>query len=147
MSVQVRPLADGDFFPWLGLYEVFGEANGHRVTDQVALRVWSWIIDPAHALTGVVAVDGSGELIGLAHHRTFVRPLTADHGVQIDDLYVADGAPSETADSLVKAVTSSASAAGAKVVRLSAAGGNGTALAIYDSIASRSDVVTYDIAL
>lgn len=147
MSVQFRKLVDGDFFPWLGLYEQYGEHYASPITDQVALRVWSWITDPAHELDGFVAVE-NGELVGLAHFRRFVRPLTASRGVFLEDLYVVPSARHHgLGTTLVEAVKAEAIASGARLLRLSARPDDEMANSVYGSLAQRSDWNTYEAAL
>lgn len=92
MSIQVRPLGDNDFFTWLGLFEGYSEFYESKLTDEKALRVWSWIIDKGHELDGAVAVNEDGDFIGFAHYREYPRTLTADRGLFLDDLFVVPDA-------------------------------------------------------
>lgn len=148
MSVQHRKLVNGDFFPWLGLYEQYGEHYGTPITDQIALRVWSWITDEANELDGLVAVNDSGELVGFAHYRRFVQPLTARRGVFLEDLFVVPSERSHgVARALVDTVRAEAKAAGASLLRLSARPDDETANGIYGAIAEHSPWNTYEAAI
>ena len=73
MSIDVRPVADGDFFAWLDLYEKYAEFYETTLTDQKALLLWSWLTAPDHEEDGLVAVDGE-RIVGLAHFREFAAP-------------------------------------------------------------------------
>ncbi|PJJ63468.1 GNAT family N-acetyltransferase [Compostimonas suwonensis] len=145
MSSQIRPLTDGDFFSWLGLYEGYASFYEETLTDEKALRVWSWLSDGAHELEGIVAVDDEGNLVGLAHFRTFARPLAASTGIFLDDLYVAEGSrEAGIGRSLIDSVTAIAAQRGASVVRWITAKDNETARRLYDDVAEKTKWVTYD---
>ncbi|NQX27579.1 GNAT family N-acetyltransferase [Microbacteriaceae bacterium VKM Ac-2854] len=146
MSVQHRKLVNGDFFPWLGLYEQYGEHYGTPINDQVALRVWSWI--ESGELDGLIAVDDAGSLVGFAHYRRFVQPLTARRGVFLEDLFVVPSERSHgVARALVDAVTAEAKAGGASLLQLSARPDDELANGVYGAIAERSAWHSYETAI
>lgn len=64
------------------------------MTQTPAIRdtVWSWLMDPAHQVEGLVAVDAAGRPVGIAHFRAFARPLSASTGGFLDDLFVCEAA-------------------------------------------------------
>lgn len=145
MSVHVRPLGDKDFFPWLGLFEGYSEFYESELTDEKALRVWSWIIDKNHDLDGAVAVDENGELVGFVHFREFPRTLSADQALFLDDLYVV---PSSRSDGigrqLMAYVKDYAKAHNLHQVQWITAADNEAAQRLYDDIATRTEWVTYE---
>ncbi|NQX10113.1 GNAT family N-acetyltransferase [Microbacteriaceae bacterium VKM Ac-2855] len=147
MSIRIRKLVDGDFFPWLGLYEQYGQHYAAAIDDQVALRVWSWITDPAVPLDGLIAVDDE-QLVGLAHYRGFVQPLTASRGVFVEDLFVVPTARQNGLGTiLVEAVKAEASATGASILRLSARPDDEMANSVYGALATRSSGNEYEAAI
>jgi GNAT superfamily N-acetyltransferase len=147
MSIDVRPVADGDFFAWLDLYEKYAEFYETPLTDQKALLLWSWLTAPDHEEDGLVAVDGD-RLVGLAHFREFARPLEGDRGLFLDDLYVADESRGKgVGHTLIEAVRQRAVERGLGVVQWITAHDNRTAQNVYDSVASRTSWVTYEIDL
>lgn len=147
MSIDVRPVADGDFFAWLDLYEKYAEFYETPLTDQKALLLWSWLTAPDHEEDGLVAVDGE-RLVGLAHFREFARPLEGDRGLFLDDLYVADESRGTgVGHTLIEAVRQRAVERGLGVVQWITAHDNQTAQNVYDSVASRTSWVTYEIDL
>ena len=75
MTFEIRPVRDGDFFNWLPLFADYGDFYGTPVPDEKALLVWSWLTAGTHGLSALVAQKDDGTLIGLAHYRTFARPL------------------------------------------------------------------------
>ncbi|WP_051142590.1 GNAT family N-acetyltransferase [Gryllotalpicola ginsengisoli] len=95
MSIVIRDPRDSDFFPWLTLYEGYAAARGVELTEQKALLLWTWLTDPANVERALVAVDDEAGLVGLAHFRSFPRPLDGDFGVFVDAFHVAPDAPEE----------------------------------------------------
>jgi ribosomal protein S18 acetylase RimI-like enzyme len=147
MSITIRTPGDSDFFDWLGLYEGYAEFYEQPLTDQRALQLWSWLTDASHEENVLVAVE-DGELVGLVHFREFTRPLEADRGMYIDDLYVRDEARnSGVGRALIDAVSEKAHAAGLGVVQWVTAPGNEQAQRLYDEVATRTAWVTYEVDL
>jgi GNAT superfamily N-acetyltransferase len=145
MSVQVRPLGDKDFFPWLGLLEGYSEFNKSDLTDEKALRVWSWIIDKNHDLDGAVAVDDDGKLVGFTLYRAYPRTLSGDVGLFIDDLYVADGVADDGVNtSLLEFARSYAKARNYRTLQWVASSDDKAAQKLYDKVGTRTSLVTYE---
>ena len=152
MSITVRPAADGDFFAWLGLYEKYAAFYETALTDEKALLVWSWLIDPGHEESALVAIDDEAddgnELVGLAHYREFARPLETDRGLFLDDLYVDEAVRGHGAGkALIEAVRDIAQERKLGVVQWITAPDNETAIHLYDELGSRTSWVTYEIEL
>jgi len=148
MSVQVRPLGDKDFFSWLGLFEGYSEFYGSELTDGKALQVWSWIIDKNHPLTGAVAIDDDGAFVGLAHFRAVPQTLSATIGLYLDDLFVApEHRGAGTGRAIMDFVKQHAKGKGMTRIRLITATDNATAQILYDQVGTRTDWVTYEIAV
>jgi|SRR5665647_452613 len=148
MSVQVRPLGDKDFFSWLGLFEGYSEFYESELTDEKALRVWSWIIDKNHDLGGAVAVNDTGDFIGFAHYRTYPRTLNADLGLFLDDLFVVtDERSAGVGRALMDFVKGFAGQHHLKQIQWLTAADNETAQKLYDEVGTRTDWVTYEIEL
>jgi ribosomal protein S18 acetylase RimI-like enzyme len=146
MSVQIRPLGDKDFFAWLGLFEGYSEFYGSELTDQKALQVWSWIIDKNNSLDGAVAVNDAGDSVGLAHYRTVTRTLSATMGLYLDDLFVvADARGEGVGHSLIAFTKAYAAERSLSQIRLITAADNETAQALYNTVGTRTDWVTYEI--
>lgn len=147
MSITIRTPTDSDFFAWLGLYEGYTNFYNVTLTDQRALVLWSWLTDPQHEETVLVALDDD-ELVGLVHYRQFARPLEADHSVFIDDLYVAENAREHgVGEQLIEAVTTKAREKGLGAVQWITAPDNELALKLYDKVGKRTEWVTYEIDL
>lgn len=145
---RVRPVAREDHGRWRELYA--GYARFYRVaqTDEMAERVWGWLLDPGHEVEGLVAVDAaSGVVHGLAHVRPFARPLSATVGGFLDDLYVDEQARGTgAADALLAHLARLAAERGWSVVRWITADDNYRARSTYDAVADRTGWITYDMA-
>ena len=146
MSVTVRPLGDKDFFPWLGLFEGYSAFYESELTDQIALQVWSWIIDANNSLDGAVAVNDAGDFVGFAHYRTVPRTLSGDLALFLDDLFVTEDSRGQgVATQLMDFTKSYARARKLAQVPLLTAADNATAQVLYDQVGTRTDWVTYEI--
>ncbi|MFJ8893582.1 GNAT family N-acetyltransferase [Leifsonia sp. NPDC102414] len=147
MSIEIRPVADGDFFAWLDLYEKYAAFYETTLTDQKALLLWSWLTAPDHEEDGLVAVD-DGRIVGLAHMREFARPLEGDRGLFLDDLFVSEDQRGKgVGRSLIAATRDRAQERGLGVVQWITARDNTEAQQVYDSVATRTSWVTYEIDL
>jgi ribosomal protein S18 acetylase RimI-like enzyme len=148
MTLEIRAIGSEDRLGWERLYE--GYAAFYKVAQTAEMRatVWSWLMDPAKEVEGLVAVDAEGRLVGLAHFRPFARPLSASTGGFLDDLFVAPEARGQgAADSLIAAVRAEGAARGWSVLRWITAEDNYRARGVYDRIAQRTRWLTYDIAI
>jgi ribosomal protein S18 acetylase RimI-like enzyme len=145
MSIKVRPLGDKDFFPWLGLFEGYSEVSKSDLTDEKALRVWSWIIDKNHDLDGAVAVDDNGDFVGFTLYRAFPRTLSGDVGLFIDDLYVTpDAGEAGAGRDLMAFATEYAKANNYRQLQWITAADDSAAQKLYDEVGTRTSLVTYE---
>lgn len=148
MSITIREPRDRDFFAWLALYEGYAEFYAEPLTEERALTTWSWLTDPQHEENGLIALDEEERLVGLVNYRSFARPLEGDRGLWIDDLFVAPEARRRGVGSaLIDAVKERAAKGGYSVVQWITAAGNDEARRLYDSVASATEWVTYELAL
>jgi GNAT superfamily N-acetyltransferase len=148
MSIEVRPVGHGEFFPWHAVYTGYGEFYEKPLHDEKAVLVWSWIIDDANELECLVAVDESGDVIGLAHFREFSRPLDGTRGIYLDDLFVLpEQRTGGVGRALLEGVADVGRARGASIVRWITADDNETAQKLYDQVAEKTTWVTYEKTL
>jgi GNAT superfamily N-acetyltransferase len=118
MTIAIREPRDSDFFPWLSLYEAYTAARGAALTEQKALLLWTWLSDPTHVESALIAADDEGNVLGFAHFHTFPRPLEGDSGVFIDALHLAADAHDQSiGQQLLDAVRAYAAGHGAGVLR------------------------------
>jgi GNAT superfamily N-acetyltransferase len=146
MGITIREPGEGDFFPWLGLYEQFADARGATLTDLVALRVWSWLTDDAAPERGLVAVDESGALVALVHFHEVPRPLNGDRALELDDLFVAeDHRSAGTARALLDAVVGRGAQRGIRAIQWIDRSGDDTTRALSETHGDRTDAALYTL--
>jgi ribosomal protein S18 acetylase RimI-like enzyme len=145
-SWSIRPVSRDDERRWRELYA--GYAAFYRVeqTDEMASRVWGWLLDRDHAVEGIVAVDAAGSVRGLAHYRDFPRPSSASVGGYLDDLFVDPELRGEgAADALLSDLKRIGRERDWTVIRWITADDNYRARGKYDQLASRTPWITYDM--
>ncbi|MDM7887789.1 GNAT family N-acetyltransferase [Curtobacterium sp. RHCJP20] len=145
-AVRVRPVRSTDAEAWQDLYA--GYRTFYRLPeDPAAVRTtWDWVSTGAHGLSGLVAEDADGHLLGFADLRRFARPSSATTGLYLDDLFTAPDARGRgVATALLHEAATTAAAEGASVVRWITAEDNATARAVYDRVAAATPWVTYDM--
>ena len=133
---------------WNRLYAGYAEFYHVEQTGEMRERVWSWLMDPAHTVKGLIALNGKGAPIGLAHYRPFARPLMAATGGFLDDLFVDPAERgSGAARALIEAVAEEGRKRGWGVIRWITAEDNYRARGLYDRVATKTKWTTYDIKL
>lgn len=144
-AIQIVPLEASHYDDWLILYK--GYADHYRVElTEISVRcTWSWLMDPAHPLTGIVAVKGAIP-VGLAHFRAMPSPLRGREIGFLDDLFVN---PSERgagiASALLEALREEAGKMDWPVIRWITRDDNYRARAVYDRHAVKTDWNTYEM--
>ncbi|MFJ7264128.1 GNAT family N-acetyltransferase [Streptomyces globosus] len=145
-GIQIRPVRAEDFAQWRALYRGYADFYEVDQTEEMAATVWSWLNDPGHEVSGLVAEAADGRLVGLAHYRPFARPLSATTGCYLDDLFVTpESRGSGAADLLLTALRDLAAERGWSVVRWITADDNHRARSKYDQLATRTMWITYDM--
>ncbi|TFB67178.1 GNAT family N-acetyltransferase [Cryobacterium sp. Hz7] len=144
-TVLVRSVQASDFSEWAGLYREYREFYALSPDERIVERVWSWINDGAHEVNAFVASTGD-RLVGLAHYRRFARPSTGSVGIFLDDLYTSPNTRgSGVGRALLSELSSLADGEGSSVVRWITAEDNTRARRLYDSTATSTKWVTYDL--
>ena len=146
-ELTIRPPRAEDFERWKHLYAQFAVHYTVPVDEEHQNLVWSWLMDDAHPLECLLAVDEDGVAQGLAHFRPFARPLLGSTGCFLDDLLVDKQARrSGAADALLIALRKEATMRNWVVVRWITADDNYPAKKVYDAYGTRTMWVTYDMA-
>jgi GNAT superfamily N-acetyltransferase len=136
----------GDGAIWRELYRAYADFYQEALTDAQLDLVWSWITDPDHDVKALLARDGSGTAVGLAHYRPYFRPLAAGIAGHLDDLFVTSAARGTGAvEALLGALRSIAAQRGWSKIRWVTADDNYRARGKYDQVAERTTWVTYDM--
>jgi GNAT superfamily N-acetyltransferase len=146
-DVEVRALETGDREAWRRLYAGYREFYECDPSDAVLDRVWGWLHDSDHELGGLVALV-DGDVVGLAHHRSYVRPSEGETGLYLDDLFTdASVRGRGVGRALIAGLAEIGRERGASKVRWMTASDNHTAQRLYDDVAERTDWLTYDLLL
>lgn len=142
----VRAARPEDRTRWGELYSGYGAFYRVQQSEEQRDLVWSWILDPAHEVSALVAERG-GVVAGIAHYRPFARPLAAGIGCYLDDLFVDPAVRGfGAADALLNELRRIAAENGWGVVRWITADDNHRARSKYDRYATRTMWITYDMA-
>ena len=145
-EIVVRPLAGADEMRWRELYRGYRRFYELPESEEVVSRVWNWLLDPSIECVGNVA-ERDGMVVGIAHHRPFLRPSTGTAGIWLDDLFTSPEARGKgVGRALIHRIREIAAAEGSSVVRWITAEDNHQAQALYDTLAERTNWVTYDAA-
>lgn len=148
----VRPVRDAEFEAWTRLYRGYARFYETPTSDEHQRLVWSWIHDDRSVECLVaVPVDADGEETGdpqgLAHLRSWVRPLRGVVAGYLDDLFVdPDHRGSGVVNALFAAIDAIAVDRRWSIVRWTTADDNYRARAVYDRLAARTTWITYDMA-
>lgn len=144
---RVRRAVPGDLDRWREVYAQYAEHYGMPVRSDHQDLVWGWGMDPDHTSEVWVAEDQGGVIQGVAHIRPFTRPLAGSVGGFLDDLVVNRSARrSGAVDALLVALAELAHRRSWTVVRWITADDNHRARMVYDSYATRTMWITYDMA-
>jgi ribosomal protein S18 acetylase RimI-like enzyme len=144
MSVEIRPLAVGDYQAWLPLWRGYLSFYRASVADEVTAETWRRLIDPAGSIHGLGAFDETGRLIGFVHYLFHPVTWSAADRCYLEDLFVdPDARGSGAGRALMEAVYRAADAAGADQVYWLTAHDNGTARRLYDRVGRLTPFVKY----
>jgi GNAT superfamily N-acetyltransferase len=142
--VEIRAVLEDDKADWMRLFRAYGVFYKSSIDDDVMHRVWAWLTDGAHAVSGLVALD-DGVIIGFAHYTRLSDTFTGGPEWFLDDLYVESFARGKgTATALIDGIASHAAANGGGKIRWITAADNATAQSLYDKVAKRTTWVTYE---
>lgn len=151
MTVAIRSAQPTDFERWLPLwagYNAFYHRVGPTAVSEAQTRLtWQRFFDGYEPMHCLVAEEGSA-LVGFTHylyHRntTMVGPVC-----YLQDLFTAEAARGKgVGRALIEAVYAAARAAGSPRVYWMTQESNVTARRLYDTLAEKSDFLTYRKAL
>jgi ribosomal protein S18 acetylase RimI-like enzyme len=143
----VRPESQ-HFSGWNQMFRGYNDFYKVEYTEQKALKLWSWLLDPHHVCEAFIAVNAHSEVVGLAHFRVMPRPLHATEAGFLDDLFVdPDTRGSHVGQALIDAVSAVGKERGWQVIRWLTADNNYRARGLYDQCATRTGWLTYEIKL
>jgi ribosomal protein S18 acetylase RimI-like enzyme len=142
-----RPIEQRDWETWCRLFKSYGDFYETPIDEDQLRLVWSWIHeDRSVEAIAVVAEGDTGDPVGIAHLRSWVRPLRGEIAGYLDDLFVdSDFRGSGAVDALFNAVTELGAERGWSIVRWTTADDNYRARTAYDRVAARTGWITYEM--
>lgn len=146
MTVTIGPPEERDYPRWRSLYQGYAEFYNVPMTDAIAGTVWRWLFDPSHVMQALIARDGSGRPVGLAHFRAMPRPLRGEEIGFLDDLFVDPSMRGQRIGAqLIDSLSDIARARGWAQIRWLTMDDNYRARALYDRYARRTMFLTYEL--
>ncbi len=70
---RIMRLAPEHRADWEKLFAGYAEFYKVAQTPEMREQVWGWLHDPDHESEAIVAVDGAGRAIGLAHYLSLIH--------------------------------------------------------------------------
>jgi len=147
----VRPVRDDEFVQWSTLFRGYADFYDWSISEMQMTAIWSWIhVETLIEALVAVETDASGvergPLVGLAHLRTWVRPLRGTVNGYLDDLFVLpELRGTGVVDAIFRELDTVAARRGWPVIRWTTAVDNLRAQRVYDRHAMRTTWVTYDM--
>jgi GNAT superfamily N-acetyltransferase len=127
------------------MFNEYRGGAGLDIDTDVNARLWEWIHRPVNAVSGLVAVAAEG-LLGFAHYRRFPRPIVADEGIYLDDLYTRPAARGKgVARLIINHLAETARVGNLGILRWTTNPDNTTARKLYDSLATTATSETYNL--
>ncbi len=143
-NTTIRMLDPADESRWRVLFRQYRTFYKLPESEDIVSRAWGWFMDPRHECKALVA-EVDGEILGFAHHRRFSSPYTGTTGLFLDDLFTDPAARGRgVGRALIGRLTEMATAEGRAVVQWVTAEDNHQAQALYNTLATRTNWVTYE---
>ena len=136
---------DTDKNEWRVLFDGYADFYSVVMNDEIADRVWHWLLDPTHVLEGLLTRESTGLAVGIAHVRACPRPLGGGDVGFLDDMFVLPEARgSGAADALLAALGDLADTRGWPSIRWITQHFNARGRAFYDRYTGGpSDFIMY----
>jgi ribosomal protein S18 acetylase RimI-like enzyme len=147
LTWTTRPIEQRDWHAWCRLFKAYGSFYDVVISEDQLRRVWSWIHED-HSVEAIVVVAQGDvtEPVGLAHLRSWVRPLRGEIAGYLDDLFVdPDSRGSGAVDALFDAIAELGVDRGWSIVRWTTADDNYRARSAYEHVATRTGWITYEM--
>ncbi|MCF8473092.1 MAG: GNAT family N-acetyltransferase [Emcibacter sp.] len=142
--VEIVEIRQIEFKKWAELYRSYAEFYNVTMTEDQLRKVWAWLDGYETELLGLAALV-DGEARGIIHYRRFLRPLAAEIGIFLDDIYVCQTARRRgVGNALLRRLEDIAKAQGCKTIRWITANYNQEAQIFYDQFGKKSGWITYD---
>jgi GNAT superfamily N-acetyltransferase len=144
----LRPLTADDHDDWLALWWGYLEFYETELSTAQTELTFARLINPADAVSGVIARDDDGQGVGLVHWLTHPSTWSAGPYCYLEDLFVHPGARgSGIGAALIEHVRAWGVGSGCDKVYWLTQRGNDKARELYDRVATDTDFMHYEIDL
>jgi GNAT superfamily N-acetyltransferase len=142
---MIRPLQHSDWEAWKPLWDGYLDFYRAELDAETTKKSFERLCDGTDRMHGLLALDGAGAAVGLAHLVLHPATWTAGSYCYLEDLFVApDARGGEVASELILAVYEHADEAGATRVYWHTQEFNGPARSLYDKLGRRTSFVVYE---
>jgi GNAT superfamily N-acetyltransferase len=147
-DLLVRPLRESDRRRWLELWAVYLAFYEQDLDAEVTETTWRRLLAREHGMGALVATDGDGYVVGLAHHVVHAGTWSPQPVCYLEDLVVDPAVRGRGhGRSLIEALGFRARELGCRSIYWHTGADNATARRLYDDVATLSDHVRYDLDL
>jgi GNAT superfamily N-acetyltransferase len=148
LEVLVRPLRKGDRSRWLELWKLYLTFYEQDLTDEVTDTTWRRLLAREQGMGALVATDGDGRVLGLAHHVIHAGTWSTAPVCYLEDLVVDPAVRGRgVGHALIDALRFRALDLGCQNVYWHTDADNARARRLYDDVATLSSYVRYEIDL
>jgi GNAT superfamily N-acetyltransferase len=144
-GITVRRLRVGDREGWQPLWDQYLSFYRAELPPETSDATFARLCEPNSDLVGLLAVDGDGRAVGLAHLVFHPSTWTEAPYCYLEDLFVDPASRgSGVANRLIDTVYESARELGAGRVYWTTQQFNGAARSLYDTVAHLTSFVVYE---
>lgn len=146
-DVTIRPIAAADRAAWDPLWAGYNTFYDRPVPKEATEITWQSLVKGGD-IHGFLAVDASGQALGLVHYLFHATTSTVGGNCYLPDLFVSQAARGKRVGRrLIAAVEEAARQRGAAMLYWQTEEFNGPARRLYERVAKRSPFIRYQIAL
>ena len=145
--MQIRPIQNTDYTPWLMLWngynKFYGRSGPTALPEVVTATLWERLFTPDEPVFGLVA-EAEGRVCGIAHYLFHRSTSAIADSCYLQDLFTAEGMRGRgVGRALIEGVRSAAEARGITRLYWHTHETNVTAQKLYDSLAKKTGFIVY----
>lgn len=145
---HIRPVQPSDRAAWQPLWDGYNAFYGRSGETALPARItdttWHRFLDTSEPVYALVAVDGAGSLLGLAHYLYHRSTTRIEPACYLQDLFTTPEARGRgVGRSLIEGVYAAAREAGVKRVYWQTQATNAAGRALYDRVAQHRGFIVY----
>lgn len=144
---MIRPLLAEDQQAWRDLFRAYGEFYETTFDDVTIEKVWMLLLTAGSGIDAIVSLGDDNTVVGFAHYRSHPDTFSGGRDWFLDDLYVTpDARGAGHARALIEHIVQLARDAGSPgTFRWITAADNERAQRLYDSVATKTTWLTYEM--